>query len=237
MTTGADWPELVEVRWDDTHRLIPDAYADTDEPYLAALVGEVEDRDADLAALTDLTGATNKRLEAQAGRDLGGIGPHELLFETPYSKVVNGAFTYRPVGGYRFSDRHRGAWYAARELETSLAEVAFHRGLMLSEIAREHDEVIYVDYLADVHGAGFADLTGTDPRTLACLEPDSYANGQDLAGRLLAGGASGVTYTSVRRPAGLCLAVFKPAMVAHVRPGGRYRLTWSSGTGPDITQP
>ncbi len=232
MNQVPDWPGLLDASWDDTHRFITAAYADTDEPFLVALVGEHDD----LADLVELTAATNTRLAAQAGKLPGGIGPHELVFEVPYSKIVNAAYAYPGPAGARLHDRHRGAWYAALAVSTSLAEVTFHRTVILAEIDRWHDTVDYQDYLADIHGDGFADLRDGDPRASACLDPSSYVAGQALASTLLRDGASGVTYPSVRDAAGVCVAVFKPAMVAHVRLGRRYRLAWAGGPRPSVTQ-
>ena len=227
-----DWPARVAIRWDDTHRLILATYADTDEPFLADLTDA--EGGAELAALVDLTAATNARLMAQAGRLPGGPGPYELVFETPYSKIVNAAFTYPGPAGARFHDPHRGAWYAARAVTTSLAEVVFHRQVQLAETDWWHDTVDYQDYLADIHADGFADLTDGDTRTRKSLAPNSYAAGQALAATLLADGSSGVIYPSVRDRTGTCVAVFKPAMVGHVRAGDRYTLTWTGTRTPTV---
>jgi len=81
---------------------------------------------------------------------LPGIGIHEPVFGVSYAHIVNAAFTYAHPAGSRFNGSERGAWYAAFLLETTEAEVSFHRGKELQEINWPHPEVFeYVEYLAD----------------------------------------------------------------------------------------
>jgi hypothetical protein len=55
-----------------------------------------------------------------------------------------------------------------------------------------------------------------------------------LAERLLAAGATGIIYPSVRRPGGTNLACFRPALVGNVRKGQVYRLTWQGSPVPVV---
>jgi hypothetical protein len=226
------WPTPIAVDWRKAHRLIVATYVDEEEPYFAALV---ETR-ADIDALTELAGATNLRLGAQLGQLPAGIGPDELLFAVPYSKIVNAAFTYPSPGGSRFSDNTRGAWYAAQSVRTSLAEVTYHRTLLLAETNWWVDTVDYQDFLADIAADQFADLTDNDRRSVACLDRDSYVAGQELGMRLLADGWSGVVYPSVRQVGGVNIACLRPALVAHVRPAARYRLEYRGTPKPKVTK-
>jgi hypothetical protein len=67
-----------------------------------------------------------------------------------YAHIVNAAFTHAYSTGSRFNLADRGAWYAAFALETSQAEVAFHKAQELQEIDWRYDVVVtYADYLAD----------------------------------------------------------------------------------------
>jgi len=82
-----------------------------------------------------------------------GIGVHELVFDVPYYRIVNAAFTHAHPFGGRFNDPERGAWYAAFEIRTAQAEVAFHKTVQLAEIDRFEDVVTFDDYLADFSAA------------------------------------------------------------------------------------
>jgi hypothetical protein len=227
-----EWPTSIAVDWRKTHRLIVATYVDQEEPFFTALAADEDD----VAALTELAGATNLRLAAQLGQLPAGIGPDELLFAVPYSKIVNAAYAYPSPGGSRFSDNTRGAWYAAQSVRTSLAEVTYHRTLLLAETNWWVDTVDYQDFLADIASDQFADLTDNDRRSVTCLDRDSYVAGQVLGMQLLDAGWSGVVYPSVRQVGGVNIACFRPALVSHVRPAARYRLEYQGTPKPRVTK-
>jgi RES domain-containing protein len=213
-------PGTTALRRDDTHRLIPAKYIGEGESVLARLTVD----DEDLDRLLELEGATNDRLLGEAGL-LPGISVHELVFGISYAHIVNAAFSHAHPMGSRFNLADRGAWYAAFALETSRAEVAFHKAQELQEI-NWHDEelVTYADYLADFR-ADFHDIRG-ESEFAKCLDPGSYQNSQRLAGELLKEGSPGIVYPSVRHKGGTCLACFRPALVINVRRGATVALTF-----------
>ena len=220
-------PPVRRVSRADTHRLIPSKYLTGSD----SVFTRIADDDEHLAAIFELDDATNERLLAERGL-APGIGPEELLAAIPHASIVNAAFCHPHPLGSRFNGPDRGAWYAAFELETAQAEVAFHKGVELAEIGWSDESVTYDDYLADFN-AEFHDLR--DARGFqACLAPDSYEASQALAATLLDAGALGVVYPSVRRAGGTCLVCFRPALVGDVRRGYRWRLTWRGGAGPTI---
>jgi RES domain-containing protein len=221
-------PRLTALRRFDTCRLIPSRFADAEDSVLAPLAGA---DDALLRDLFELDNATNDRLRGEAGL-LPGIGIDELVFGVPGFRMINAAFTYARPEGSRFNDGERGAWYCAFEVETALAEIAFHKAVEYQEIGRFDDSVSYQCLLADFN-AGFHDLRGSEA-WLACLDPGSYVASQQLALDLLELGSMGVIYPSVRRPEGTNLACFRPALVGNVRKGPVYRLTWAGSPTPSV---
>ena len=186
-------------------------------------------RKANLALLMSLERSSDNRVLGESGL-LPGIGIHELVFGVSYAHIVNAAFTYAHPAGSRFNGPDRGAWYAAFRLETSQAEVAFHRGRELQEINWPHPEVFeYVQYLADFR-AEFHDI-GKASGFRECLAPDSYAASQRLARVLLEQGSAGIVYPSVReRTHGGCLTCFRPALVMNVRKGVSLTLTFENAS-------
>ncbi|HSU92694.1 MAG TPA: RES family NAD+ phosphorylase [Gemmatimonadaceae bacterium] len=221
-------PLATLVRRNDTHRLIPSQHRDDGRTVLARLVhGEAE-----LADLYDLDNATNDRLLAENDL-LPEIRVHELLFGVPYYRIVNASFTHAHPLGSRFNGPDRGAWYAAFEIRTAQAEVAFHKSLHLEEIGRFDDEVTFDDYLADF-SCELHDLRGRDAFA-PYLDPGSYVASQTLAARLLNDGSLGIIYPSVRRAGGTCIACFRPALVMNVRRAKTYRFRWSGTPAPVIT--
>lgn len=213
-------PGTTALRQDDTHRLIPTKYISEGESVLARLTVD----DEDLDRLLELEGATNDRLLGEAGL-LPGISVHELVFGISYAHIVNAAFTHAHPMGSRFNLADRGAWYAAFALDTSKAEVAFHKAQELQEINWQNEEVVtYADYLADFR-ADFHDIRG-DSEFAKCLDPGSYQNSQRLAQELLKEGSPGIVYPSVRHKGGTCLACFRPALVINVQRGPTVALTF-----------
>ena len=206
------------------HRLIPAKYSKGSvlESVLEnlGLPGDV------LADLSEIDSATNERKAAEHG-ERAGIGPSELLFGVPYARIVNAAFCHPGPHGGRFNTPQRGAWYAAMEIETSIAEVTFHKKRFLAD-ARIRDRLTftYVDFLADFHG-NFHHLDPEERDT--CLRPapvpECYRASQDLANHLLYAGSNGNVYPSVRRPSGTCIACFRPALVFNPRQDREYQIT------------
>jgi len=214
-------PPLTQLRQDDTHRLVPSRYALDEQSGLSRLA----DDNSELSALGELERSTDNRVLGESGL-LPSIGIHELVFGVFYAHIVNAAFTYAHPGGSRFNGRVRGAWYAAFRLETSQAEVAFHRGRELQEINWPHPETFdYVEYLADFR-VEFHDIRKAS-EFRKCLAPDSYAASQRIAGVFLEQGSAGIVYPSVREKGhGDCLSCFRPALVMNVRKGISLSITF-----------
>jgi RES domain len=184
-----------------------------------------------LADLSELDAATNELTIAERGGN-SAIGPGELLYGVPEAHIVNAAFTHHGAHGGRFHSPQRGAWYAAMELETSVAEVAFHRKCFLEDARLTGQYTFdYRDFLADF--SGHFHFLGSD-ESQACLQPgpipQCYVPSQALAHALLYSGSNGVVYSSVRHPSGICIACFRPALVFHPRRGQKYRITMGAGT-------
>lgn len=206
----------------DTHRLIPSKHSDS-----GTVLSRLTENESELNNLIELDGATNDRLLGEEGM-LPGIGVHELVYGVRYAHIVNAAFTHPSPFGSRFNDSRRGAWYAGLELETSAAEVAFHRRQQLEEIDWEPEEVsTFDDYLADF-AAEFHDLTKATGKYQKYLEPfpvpDCYREPQQLAAELLLNQSNGILYPSVRYEGGTCIVCFRPVLVYHARQWARFEI-------------
>src|SRR4029079_7195758 len=122
-------PPLALVRHFDTHRLVPSKHASRGDSVLV----RIADDDEHLQTIFALDAATNDRLLAEHQR-FPGIGVEELVAGVPCAHVVNAAFCHPHPLGARCNGPDRGAWYAAVALETSQAEVAFHKSVELAEV-------------------------------------------------------------------------------------------------------
>lgn len=208
-----------------THRLIPAKYG------AASVLESLPLPPRVLSDLSELDAATNERKIAENGGNPA-IGLGELLFGVPEADIVNAAFTHPGPFGGRFNGPRRGAWYAGVEIETSVAEVAFHKRRFLAE-GRIKGKHIFdcIDFLAD-----FSSLFHTlDVRERKdCLKPDPipqcYEASQALANKLLFEGSNGIVYRSVRQPSGTCIACFRPALVFHPRRERQHQLGVEAGT-------
>jgi hypothetical protein len=210
---------VTNLRRFDTHRLLPAKYS----PNFDSVLTRIADDDEHLQLIFELDNATNARLQAEES-STPGINWRELVFHVPNHHVINAAFTHANPLGARFSGPDRGAWYAGFDLATSKAEVLFHKSIEFAEIDwQEKEKIDYDDYLADFT-AGFHDLRGIEDEALS---PTSYVRSQQLAAELLEQGSLGIVYPSVRREGGLCIACFRPSIVANVRKGDRYKLIWT----------
>jgi hypothetical protein len=221
-------PPVALVRELDTHRLVLSRHLPQNDSVLTA----ISDDDAHLQAIFELDNATNDRLLA-GQQPLPGIGVEELVFGVPHAAVVNAAFCHPHPLGSRFNSPSRGAWYAGLAIETSQAEVGFHKTVQLAEIGRFEDSVTYDDYMADF-SADFHDLRSRPPGLRPVLDPETYVESQAFAERLLETGSLGVIYPSVRHAGGTCIACFRPALVTNVRRGRTFRFTWDGGPDPVI---
>ena len=169
---------------------------------------------------------TNPRLRQELG-DLS-IVPEEERLSGPGTTPIMAAFTHLNPAGSRFSDGHFGVYYAARDLETAVAEVGYHRGVFLGHTHEPAIELDLRNYRATID-AVVMELRGEANRSAAAdvYAPDDYAAGQALGRRLVASGGMGVVYDSVRRTGGECAALFRPrAIVPPVRQGEHISLVW-----------
>jgi hypothetical protein len=216
---------LVQFDQAGTHRLIPAKYGAGSVLESLPLPPNV------LSDLSELDAATNERKIAQNGGN-GAIGPGELLLGVPEAHIVNAAFTHPGPFGGRFHGAQRAAWYAGFEIETSIAEVAFHKRRFLADSRIQGQHTFdYLEFLADFSGE-FHTLDVAEQES--CLQPDPvpqcYVASQTLANKLLFEGSNGIVYPSVRRHSGTCIACFRPALVFHPRRGRKYRLSVEGGT-------
>lgn len=212
---------LVREAFERTIRLVPSARL------REAVLAPLADTAAEEALLAEIEGATSSRLIAEE-RGLAGLSADELVHGVPHAKFINASFAYsRPRQPSRFNPAERGAWYAALDVATCLAEVGFHLTRALAD-AGDFDAVVeYGEMIASMSGV-FVDLR-TNPAHPA-LDPDpaaGYPAGNMLAARARAEGHNGIIYPSVRHRGGTCIAALWPNVVQSVVQGAMYRLTWS----------
>lgn len=162
-------------------------------------------------ALIALEQRTNPRVRDELG-DIAMVAPADRV-AGPGASWVMAAFTHLNPRGSRFSDGAYGVYYAAAELETAIAETAFH----FEAFARDSNDPPRMEDMRVLLGAASGEFEDVDalpePHRGQVLDPDSYAQSQAFARGLRDADAAGVVYPSVRRPGGACLGAFKPTAV------------------------
>ena len=221
-------PQVAPFSFEAFHRLIPSRYSEG-----GTVLADLADNEKMLHELVLLDGATNDRIQGEQ-QGLIGISTYELVYGIPNAHIVNAAFSHTSESGSRFNDHTRGAWYAAAELETSLAEVTYHKARRLAEIVvpelpyqRPDEEAsTYDDWLADFRSSfhvleppeKFSQFLSPSP------VPECYRSSQQLSRKLLEMKSNGIVYPSVRRANSRCLVCFRPALVYNPRRAKRLEI-------------
>jgi hypothetical protein len=207
---------MARIAWRPSYRLVPSRFPPVG---LFDRVARPEDLEIVMAA----EGLTNERLRDEVG-EIQLVPPEERV-SGPGTTPIMAAFTHVNREGSRFADGTFGVYYAAKELETAIAEVAHHRGIFLARTREAPGEVDMRVYLADIRG-DFLDVRGHGRRKPDIMNPDDYTASMAFARKKREEGANGIVYDSVRLPGGQCVGVFKPKLVAPCRQGPHICLVW-----------
>ena len=193
-------PRRVAVDWRGAWRIIPSRFP-------AHGVYDRIAEPADLDALYALEAMTNDRLRDELG-ELE-LVPRARRVTGPGTQTVMAAFTHLNPDGSRFSDGSYGVFYAAKALDTAVAETMHHRAKFMAATAEPAMKLEMRCYRMDIR-ARLHDLRrGWAPM----LDPDDYAAPRRLGRELRDAGSDGVVYPSVRHAGGQCVGVFWPDVV------------------------
>jgi len=210
-----DTPNLVDLEWNPTYRLVPSCFPPTS---LFDAVAEADELDA----VFEFQALTNPRLRQELGQIH--LVPAEDRVVGPGSTPLMAAFCHLNAAGSRFSDGSFGVYYGASTLEAAVAEVSFHRAEFYRHTRQLPIDLDMRSYVANVQkplhcirGGGWEGMHA----------PDDYGSSQALARELKMKGAYGLVYNSVRSPGDQCVAVFRPpAIRVPVVQGAHVTLKW-----------
>ncbi len=209
--------DTTAVRWLPSVRIIPSRFPPI------GLFERVSDP-ADLDAVFAIEALTNPRVRAEVG----------ALHALPAEERVTGAgagyimasFTHLSPSGARFSTSQFGAYYAARTLETAIAETVHHRALFFAATRQPPMHIDMRVLHANVRGR-LLDLRAQRDEHTALYAPDSYAASQVFAEQQRALGQLGVVYASVRDAGGECVAVWRPRVLSHCKQAAHLTYVWN----------
>jgi hypothetical protein len=220
-------PPVTALQRSDTHRLIPSRFPPTGILDVVALP-------EDLELIFELEGWTNDRISAELGI-IRLLPPDEWVVGRAHATAIMAAFCHPAPAGGRFNGPELGAWYAAFDLETALAESAYHRTKELAEIGVFDTVVQMRQYLSDFDAA-FHDIRGDDPAWRHLHDPESWTASQALGETLRRQRANGLLFNSVRSARGSCIVCYRPPLVLNVRPAAHYEYRWTGSPTPEIAQ-
>lgn len=207
-------PRLARVTWRPSWRIMPSRYPPIQ------LFERVADP-ADLDAVFEIEALTNDRLRDEVG-ELRLVPPEDRISGSN-ANVVMAAFTHIRPGG-RFNDGSFGAYYAAREIATAIAETRYHRTQFY---AATNEAPLALDMRA--YAADFStrlhDIRKL-PATSPLYDADNYSASQNFARELRNAGSNGIAYHSVRIAGGQCVALYKPRLLSNIRQGPRLIYQW-----------
>ena len=211
-------PPLSQVTWKPCWRLVPSRFPPTG---LFDRVASPED----LEIVLHIEGLTNDRLREQAG-DISLVAPEDRRVG-PGTTPVMAAFTHLNPDGSRFTNGEYGVYYAAKVIDTAIAETRFHRARFLAATNEPPIEVDMRSYASDLEAA-MHDLRGLQEALPAIYDrdPANYSAAQTLAGKLRNDGSNGIVYDSVRNTGGECVAIFRPPVLSPVRQGPHLCYVW-----------
>ncbi len=208
-------PETARVTWAPSYRLIPSRFPPV------SVFDRVADP-ADLDAVFAVENLTNPRLRQEAG-DISLVPVEERVTGRGTTPIM-AAFTHLDPEGSRFTDGSHGVYYAARSLDTAIAETRHSRARFLARTSEAAMEIDMRTYLTDMKGS-MHDIRGrTDLADV--YHPDNYAAGQALGRALKAENAWGIVYDSVRHAGGQCVAVLRPKALSNCRQGPHFCYVW-----------
>jgi hypothetical protein len=218
-------PKTVPVRrvsWRPSYRLIPSRYP------TVGLYDAIADP-VDLDVVFAIEALANPRIRDELG-EITLVAKEERV-TGPGATAVMAAFTHLNKDGSRFSDGSYGVYYAARSLETAIAEVSHHRAVFLrstSEPAIDIDmRVIAASVEADLHDLAEIDEAANAPsRYAAVLDADDYGPSQALGRQLRAVESWGLRWPSVRHAGGECVGIFRPRALRHAKSAAHLALHW-----------
>lgn len=193
-------PAQRRLRWSQACRIVPTRYPSI------GLFDRVADA-ADFDALYALEAMTNERVRDDIGQ-VERVAREDRVFG-PGSTPIMAAFTHVNVLGSRFSDGSYGVFYAARELDTAVAETRYHHGRFMRATKQPAMHLPMRLYHLKLD-AQLHDLRLMPMGPGGVHDADDYGPARSLAGRLRVEGSAGVVYRSARRNGGTCAGLFRP---------------------------
>lgn len=204
--------------WPTAARILPAQYPE--ETVWRALVAE-----EDLPGALALLARVDPAMYASMGAPDRLVGLDRMNDEG--AGWVAPAFAWGGPG--RFNGTAFGAFYAAEQVETAIAETVYHQARALRDEAAAPIDIRMRCLRADIQADELVDLTevpGSDP----LYDSTDYTASQAFGAYARAAERTGILFTSVRRPAFLCMALLQPSPILRCEDAGFYIYHWGGTT-------
>lgn len=219
-----------------THRLIASRY-----PTIGVFDDLTEDPD-ELRVAFLLEAATNDRFALLHSRL--GVLPDEEIVTGDTASLVMAAFLHSDPAGGRFTDERLGAWYAAFDIDTAIAETLFHSERRLKHSEGAFPTSIQIRELVANIDCELCDIRGKQEELPEVYNPDpaDYGPAQSFATSLrwpaIDGEAeNGLAYDSLRKEGGTNVCIFRPTLVPRpVLQGNHYEYRWGASGQVSVVQ-
>lgn len=211
-----------QVNWQPCWRLVSSQF-----PPTGLFDRVVNQQDLDIVCFIE--GLTNTRLRNELGQ-ISLIPENERIFGQGTTPIMS-AFTHLNPEGSRFTNGTYGVYYAAKTIETAIAETKFHKILFLATTNEPAIEIDMCSYASNIN-APYHDVRQMQAEQAGIYNasPLHYSTAQAFAKKMRGKGSNGIVYDSVRDKKGECIAIFKPNLLSPVKQGMHYCYVWDGTT-------
>ncbi len=207
------------VKWHPCWRLVSSQFPPT------GLFDRVANQE-ELDIIYYIEALTNPRLRNEIG-ELSLVPENQRIFGEGTTPIM-AAFTHLNPEGSRFTNGSYGIYYAAKTIDTAIAETKFHKMRFLTAT---HEPAIEIDMRSYASSINIEchDIRGmkTALPDIYDANPKHYSAAQAFAIKLKNKGSNGIIYDSVRDDNGECIAIFKPTLLSPVKQGKHYCYVWN----------
>jgi hypothetical protein len=176
---------------------------------------------------------TNPRIRNEMG-SINRVPADERPYGIKGCNYALGPFVHLNPVGSRFSPGTFGVYYAAKNIQTAIAETRYHQQVYFSGIEGLKYDRLQMRALKTQFNASLSDISGDKFSNSDWYSPNDYSAAQILGTTLKASSSQGIVYTSVRHPSYLCFALFTPKVISDVIQTAHYDYIWD-GTKITVT--
>jgi len=209
---------------DQLHRLINSRYPPV------GLFDNYVDTAEELQDAFLIENLTNPRANIALGA-MALIPEDELIIGQPTANIAMAAFIHVDDEGSRFNDNRLGAWYAATDIDTAIAETLYHNTRRLKASEGGFPNVIQLREYVTTTSSELIDLRGMLSEAPELFEESEYTNSQAFGNAhrwpFADPAYDGIVFDSIRNDGGTNVCLFRPkALTLPITQGAHFQYEW-----------